>query len=339
MAFHSSDYQTEVAYNPFARLRMAIVATRKNGSMMVWGVLAAIGASLAFTLMDVFVKAMPDIPSSELTFFRGVVGLFVIPLLCMRTGEAFFTHHNKWLLCLRGFFGSMGLLFYFLSIHGLTLGDSQILAQLSAFFMCILSPIFLHERLPLRAVPALVIITAGTFSVIEIWNFSSFNIYALYGIAGGFCSAAAYIVISTLAERGMKNGTEIVFYFQIFSIIIGLALMDGFVMPHGLEWLWIFGMGVMALAAQMLMTWAFQHINSILVSFLMYTEILFHILSGWAFWGERMGIYSWIGGTLIVLGSMMLLVYKPRDDKRRSTHVIVGDKKTEENDSTLPQTV
>lgn len=38
------------------------------------------------------------------------------------------------MLSLRGFFGSAALLFYFLSIEGMTLGDSQILSQLAAFF-------------------------------------------------------------------------------------------------------------------------------------------------------------------------------------------------------------
>lgn len=98
--------------------------------------MAAIAASLAFTLMDVFVKALPNIASSELTFFRGVVGLVFIPLLCRQTHERFFTGEYCRLLALRGFFGSCGLFFFFLSIRGLTLGDSQILAQLS-LFLCV----------------------------------------------------------------------------------------------------------------------------------------------------------------------------------------------------------
>lgn len=90
------------------------------------------------------------------------------------------------MLSLRGFFGSAALLFYFLSIEGMTLGDSQILSQLAAFFMCILSPIFLKEKLPKEAIPGLVVIALGTLCVVQIWNFDSFNVYALFGIGGGF---------------------------------------------------------------------------------------------------------------------------------------------------------
>lgn len=87
-----------------------------------------------------------------------------------------------------------------------------------------------------------------------------------------------------LAERDFKSNTEIVFYFQIFSIAVGAALMKGsFTMPEGIQWVWLVGLGLFALSAQMFMTWAFQHVNSLIVSFLMYSEILFHVLFGWYF--------------------------------------------------------
>ena len=223
---------------------------------------------------------------------------------------------------MRGFFGSTALFLYFLSIEGLTLGDAQILSQLAAFFMCILSPLFLEERLPGQAVPGLVTIAAGTLCVVQIWNFNAFNIYAAFGIAGGFFSAAAYIVISRLAEKGFRSNTEIVFYFQIFSILVGLFLMKGsFIMPRDTQWLWIIGLGLFALSAQMFMTWAFQHANSLIVSFLMYSEILFHALFGWYFWNEVMSPCSWFGGALIIAGSVMLLVFKPKGmEQLNDTH-------------------
>lgn len=203
----------------------------------------------------------------------------------------------------------------------MTLGDSQILSQLAAFFMCILSPIFLKEKLPKEAIPGLVVIALGTLCVVQIWNFDSFNVYALFGIGGGFFSAAAYIVISMLAERDFKSNTEIVFYFQIFSIAVGAALMKGsFTMPEGIQWVWLIGLGLFALSAQMFMTWAFQHVNSLIVSFLMYSEILFHVLFGWYFWDEILTWASWLGGTLIVLGSIMLMVFKPKSIDNDTHH-------------------
>lgn len=141
--------------------------------------------------------------------------LYSSPLL--QTKEHFFSGKHKCMLCLRGLFGSIALFFYFLSIEGLTLGDSQILSQLAAFFMCLLSPIFLKEKLPRQAIPGMLSIAIGTLCVVQIWNFNAFNMYTLFGIGGGFFSAAAYVVISCLAEKGFRSNTEIVFLFSDFQ--------------------------------------------------------------------------------------------------------------------------
>lgn len=306
-------HSTDVAYHSLARLKMALRSKKRTRASLAMGILATMAASLSFTFMSGCAKYLTAYGAGELTLFRGMVGLFLIPVLCLKTRERFFTGKHPFLLSLRGFFGSCGLFFYFLSLKGLTLGDSQILAQLSAFFMCFLSPIFLSERLPKGAVPGMAAIAAGTLCVVQIWNFESFNHYALYGIAGGFSSACAYTVITKLAEKNFRSNTEIVFYFQLFSMLVGIAMLDGpLLIPSGTDWFFIAGLGFFALSAQLFMTWAFQHVNSIIVSFLMYSEILFHALYGRLVWDEIMPLSSWIGGALIVLGSVMLLVLKPR---------------------------
>ena len=315
-------YKNSVVYNPFKRLRMAFKSKKRKRSSIVMGVVTTLLASLSFTLMSACAKWLPDMPSGEMTLFRGLVGLLFIPILCLQTKEHFFSGKYVGYLCLRGLFGSIALFFYFLSIEGLTLGDSQILSQLAAFFMCLLSPLFLKERLPSQAIPGMVVIAAGTLCVVQIWDFHAFNVYTLFGIGGGFFSAAAYIVISYLAEKGFKSNTEIVFYFQIFSILVGLSLLGSevWIWPSGWDWFFVVGLGLFALSAQMFMTWAFQHVNSVIVSFLMYSEILFHVIFGWAFWNEIMAPTSWLGGAMIVAGSIMLMVFKPKGLQQDTHH-------------------
>lgn len=164
-------YRYKVKHNPFRRLKMAFKSRKRTRGNIFLGVVTTILASLSFTAMSACAKALAPISSEEMTFFRGLVGLIFIPLLTLQTKEPFFTGKYKFMLSLRGFFGSAALLFYFLSIEGMTLGDSQILSQLAAFFMCILSPIFLKEKLPKEAIPGLVVIALGTLCVVQIWNF------------------------------------------------------------------------------------------------------------------------------------------------------------------------
>ena len=317
-------YKNPVAYHPLKRLRMAFKSKKRKRSSIVMGVVTTLLASLSFAFMSACAKWLPTMPSGEMTLFRGLVGLLFIPILCLQTKEHFFSGKHMGFLCLRGLFGSIALFFYFLSIEGLTLGDAQLLSQLAAFFMCLLSPIFLKEKLPQEALPGMVTIAMGTLCVMQIWNFHDFNLYTLFGIGGGFFSAAAYIVISHLAEKGFKSNTEIVFYFQIFSILVGLTLAgsESWIWPQGWDWFFVVGLGLFALSAQMFMTWAFQHVNSVVVSFLMYSEILFHILFGWAFWDEIMPPASWAGGMMIVAGSIMLMVFKPKGMHQDTHHAV-----------------
>lgn len=285
----------------------------KGGSTLTAGIVATFLCSIFFSAMSGCARMLSPMPSGELTFFRGLFGLLFIPLIAHQNGQRIFSGTHMGLLTLRGVFGSIALYLYFLSIEGLTLGDGQILGQLSAFFMCILAPLFLKQKMPKRVIPALFLIALGAMTVMQVWNFSGFNRYALYGALGGLSCAGAYITIGMLGERGFRSDTEIVFYFQLWSLITGLLLMakEDFLMPHGIQWFWAIAIGLTALIAQMLMTWAFQHIHSVIVSFIMFSQILFHILMGWIFWDEVMTVWSWIGGVSIVAGSMLLLLLKP----------------------------
>lgn len=219
-----------------------------------------------------------------------------------------FSGKDRLLLHLRGLFGGFGILLFFYSLPGLKLGDAEILVQLSAFFMCILSPIFLKTTPSGKVVPWLITIAAGAAVVLQVWNFEAFNRYALLGVISSFCTASAYTCIGRLTEKGGHSGAEIVFYFQIYSMIGGALLMVGhMVVPAGTDWIWIFFMSFSALFAQVALTWGCTHIPPVIVTFAMYTGLLFHILAGWLLWGEELTAFSWIGGTVIVFGSAMLL--------------------------------
>lgn len=276
---------------------------------MTAGVLASVGAAALFTLMDVFVRMLGHMNTGEITFWRGLLGLLLLPVLARQAAMTLFSGKDRLILHLRGLFGGLGIYLFFLSLQGLTLGDAEILAQLAGFFMCILSPLFLKGGLSKKSIPSLLLIVAGTALVIEVWHFQSFNEYALIGIVSAFCSACAYVAIGMLSDRGGHSGVEIVFYFQLYSMVIGgVMMMEGFLWPAAADWLWIVLMSGAALFAQMALTWACQHIHSVLVSFIMYTGVLFHVLCGWLFWNEMLTAWSWAGGALIIAGSAMLLL-------------------------------
>ena len=104
---------------------------------MTLGILASILAALLFTLMDVSAKAVSYLGTGELTFVRGLVGLFFLPLIAKRESLPLFSGKDRLLLHTRGIFGGMGILLFFFCLKGLTLGDAEILVQLAAFFIIV----------------------------------------------------------------------------------------------------------------------------------------------------------------------------------------------------------
>ena len=173
---------------------------------MTLGITASILAAFLFTVMDVSAKVLAPLGMGEITFIRGLAGLLFIPLIAMHEGKAVFSGKDRLLLHLRGLFGGFGILLFFYSLPGLKLGDAEILVQLSAFFMCILSPIFLHTPPSGKVLPWLVTIAAGAALVLQVWNFQAFNGYALLGVISSFCTASAYTCIGRLTEKRRPLG-------------------------------------------------------------------------------------------------------------------------------------
>ncbi len=79
------------------------IMTTKPSSMTL-GILASILAALLFTLMDVSAKAVSYLGTGELTFVRGLVGLFFLPLIAKRESLPRFSGKDRLLLHTRGIF-------------------------------------------------------------------------------------------------------------------------------------------------------------------------------------------------------------------------------------------
>ncbi len=133
-------YRYKVKHNPFRRLKMAFKSRKRTRGNIFLGIVTTILA-LSFTAMSACAKALAPISSEEMTFFRGLVGLIFIPLLTLQTKEPFFTGKYKFMLSLRGFFGSAALLFYSFPSRD-DLGRFADPFTVGGLFMCILSPIF-----------------------------------------------------------------------------------------------------------------------------------------------------------------------------------------------------
>lgn len=270
-------------------------------------------SSLMFSIMNVFVKeASKTMGTGEIVFVRSFIGIIAI-LIIMKYCHLHFSHKDIPTLILRGFAGGVSMFLLFVAISGMKLGDVAILQQLSAFFVLIISVVYLKEKLPTKSILPLIIIVLGACFVLRPWEYSSFSIYALMAIASAFLIGVVVTTIHKLFEFGGHNSWEIVFYFLFFSMIVGLiAMINNYKMPTTYEWILLIAIGITSLLAQAFMTNAYGLANQVLVSFIMYLGVFLNILWGYLFFDEIMNVLSIIGGILIISSSLYLTISKQK---------------------------
>ena len=265
------------------------------------GIMLMVVGSLFFALMATFVKLSGDLPTVEKLFFRSIVGMAISGFWVYRTGSSFLGE-NKKLLLLRAVFGFLGLLFYFLAIDLLPLGNAVILNQMSPFFTIIFAFLFLQEHVLSMQWLAVVIAMTGVV-LISSPGPGYTVIPAVIGLFSAIFSAAAYVTIRELAKTDRPH--TIVFYFTTLTCLITFPLMvSGQYVPPTLPQAGsLLGVGIVATAAQFLLTNAYRYAEAGDLSIYSYGNTVFALIIGFLLWDEIPDTVSFLGVLLVFCGA------------------------------------
>ena len=83
-------------------------------------------------------------------------------------------------------------------------------------------------------------------------------------------------------------------------------MLAEFVMPHGIAWFYVIGMGIFATISQVLMTKAYSQTNAGIVGVASYTSILFAIFVGVMLGDSLPTLLASFGIVLIILSGLMV---------------------------------
>lgn len=264
-------------------------------------------ASLAFALMLVFIKLSGQkfgMNTYEITFWRVSFALVLLGGFSWLKGRSFRTNYPKehfW----RSLAGSIALLMNFYVVLHLPLATASTLQNTSAIFLGLLSIIILKQKPSLMAWLSLILGFIGV--VILLKPATGGDTFAmLIGLASGAISGYAYLQVRELSLLG-EPAWRIVFYFSLLSTIIAglLALYFGFSPATLANLPYIIGIGVTALAGQLLMTYAYQVGQKFVVATLSYMTVVFALLFGVWLFGERLDWLSLLGIGVIVASGVL----------------------------------
>ncbi|WP_366062532.1 DMT family transporter [uncultured Aquitalea sp.] len=263
-------------------------------------------AALFFGLMGVFVKmGARHFSSTELVFWRTVLGVVGVGAAAWWRGERFVTPHFRYHLQ-RGLIGYASLLLYFYAISRLPLSTAVTLNYTSPMFLALLSVVLLREKLSSRALLALALGFAGVVLLLRPTLASDAWQAGLMGLGSGLLAGWSYLHVRELGRVGEPEW-RVVFYFAFISTVGGAVLvtLQGW-HPVALgDVPALLGLGLTATLAQLAMTRAYKVGRKFLAANLSYLTVVFSSLFGIVFWGDQLTMPALFAMGLIVVSGIL----------------------------------
>ncbi len=287
------------------------------------GILLMLLASLSFALMGGFAKVVSQVlPPVEVTFFRNIFGVVLVGLAIYKvplkqTGGKLF------LLLFRGAMGFSALLAYFYIMAYIPLGEAVTYNKTSPIFVAIFAYLFLNEKLHKSALVAIIIGFIGIVLVAQPEG-GSFDKYDILGIFSGIGAALAYTSIRELRKyydtraivmSFMGVGTAAPLVLMLITPYVNVSeefdwMFAAFVMPEGMQWVYVTAVGIFATISQLLMTKAYELTKAGIVGTISYSNIVFAVVIGIMLGDPIPDIWTVLGIILVILSGLLVALPK-----------------------------
>ena len=131
----------------------------------------------------------------------------------------------------------------------------------------------------------------------------------LLGLAGALCTALAYVCVRKLSVT--EHPLVIILYFPLVSIPISLpGVIQQGVMPSGLDWLWLIGVGVLTQLGQIWVTRGLSCLPAARATSLNYVQVVFAATWGWIWFHETVNVLTLAGAALVLMASCISISAK-----------------------------
>ena len=281
----------------------------KRNSGSLWMLLAG----LLFGCMSVFVKlGAAHFSHTELVFYRSLFGLLLIYGIMRHQHISIATKHGFTHLW-RGVSGTIALLLFFYCITVLPLATAVTLNYTAPLFLTVLIMLVYKDKFHLPLTIAIVLAFCGVVLILHPTLGHDQLLPGLLGLVSGFLAGIAYINVKQLGIL-REPAPRVVFYFCLIATLgSGMWMLLDNVHPVTSQNIFILiGLGGAATLAQIAMTYAHRVGNTLVVSSLSYSTILFASLFGMLLWDEALSLSSWLGMAFIISGGVLSLRLAPQ---------------------------
>lgn len=265
-----------------------------------------LAAGFGFASTSALVKlAAQDLPNEMIVFFRNLIGLLALTPLVLRRGWSGLKTQHPGLHLFRAVAGLSAMYCSFYAIAHLPLAVATLFTYATPLFVPVIARLWLGERI---ARAFWWIICLGFFGILLILKpgHAFFTPVALVGLASGLFAAMAAVGIRRMTRS--EPATRIVFYFSaVATVISAVPLLWSWKTPAATFWMLLIAIGVLASAAQLLLTRAYAHAQAAHVGPFNYSTVVFAALMAWVFWSEIPDLLSLIGIVVVCIAGVLAI--------------------------------
>ncbi|MBT8234153.1 MAG: DMT family transporter [Saprospiraceae bacterium] len=267
-------------------------------------------ATFAFAFMNVIAKELSNFHPLQVVFFRAT-GTFLVIFPFMLKNKISILGTHKTMLLLRAVVGSLSLAAFFVVIQRIPLGSAISIRYLGPIFGAIMAYYFLKEKINMKQWISFAIAFAGVI-ILKGFDLRIDYLSLALVLFSAVSVGAVFVLLRYLGNK--EHYLTIINYFMVVSIIFSLFFIGQWRWPINYEWLPVIGIGAFGMIGQIFMTQAFQTEETSVLAPFKYMELVYALIMGYLFFGEKYTFLPFLGIILIILG-MLLNVYAKKSNK------------------------
>ncbi len=263
------------------------------------GALLLFFSAVLFGVIGGLVKRLSLVQSTEsLVFFRNALGLLVLLPLMGVWGQDGLATREFGSHAYRELSGLGGMYLSFFALGRMPLADAMALGYTAPLFMPFIARVRLGEAMPRHVAPALALGFLGVLLILKP-GVGVFRLVALAALGSGLLAAVAQVGIRHLTRT--EPSYRIVFYFGLVSTVVsGVPAVFRWKTPPMSLWPTLLLVGVLATAAQLLLTAGYRRTSPARGGPMMYVAVATAGAMDWILWRRLPDALSLAGAAAIV---------------------------------------
>lgn len=261
-------------------------------------------SAFSFAVMQMAVKySAQTVPVVELVVMRNLFLVFTSIISLKKQGKPYVRDKkNIPKLFLRGFFGMLGVLLYFIATKYLPTAEAAILQKSSPFFVVVFAAILLKEKVTKIDVISLILAFVGVAIITK--PTGDFNIYSIVAFLSALFAAMAYVIIGML--KGKEEGETVMLAFGLVTVVLLAPFMvKGFKVPNTKEALGMIMVGIGGACGQYFLTKSYLMAPASKVSIYNYSSVVFSSIFGYFLFGDKIDFATGIGMILVFVAAFI----------------------------------